>query len=100
MGMCTTCRIMNLTGKARKSDGTAVTQSQVMRFDHEDGQHTEGPFNTAANGTYTVSLPLPGKWYVYLNTCPARPASIVVDVPSGWCTRNFRRTCDEGGNPE
>jgi hypothetical protein len=37
---------------------------------------------------------------VYLNTCAARPANITVDVPSGWCTRNFRRNCDENGDPE
>ena len=97
--MCTTCRRMNLAGRVKKRDGTPVTRAQSMRFAHENGNN-EVQLQTSADGSYAVPLPLQGRWYVYVNGCPAQPASIVVDVPAGVCTRNFRRTCDENGNPE
>jgi hypothetical protein len=98
--MCTTCKIMNLTGKVKEWDGTLLDGglAQKMKFTHTDGTIV-GPFWTGTDGSYSVALPLQGTWVVRVNTCLATPSSISVEVAFGWCTRHFKRNCDESGNP-
>jgi hypothetical protein len=82
---------MNLTGKVRKSDGTAVRCPQQLAFTcRADNPHHVVSLTTAADGSYSASLSHAGIWDITVNGGSAQPTSCTVDVPAGWCTKNIR----------